>query len=246
MMSSSASGLLDYFGAAYLINLPERTDRLSSARRQLSRIGWSGVQIFGARRFEHAAGFPSAGARGCFQSHLDCLRLARQAELPNVLILEDDISFTSAIPALSESICTALDASEWDFVYFGHEQTGEVPRAHRWTWEVRLDPYTGPVLTTHFYGINGRIIPRLIGHLEAIMTRPPGDPEGGPMTIDGAYYAFRLRNRDVQTAIATPKLGWQRPSRSDLSPNKLDALILARPLASALRNVKHLIIQWRS
>ncbi len=55
------NSLLDLFGATYLINLPERVDRLKSAKRQLSSIHWdmgaNGVRLFPAMRFANPAGF---------------------------------------------------------------------------------------------------------------------------------------------------------------------------------------------
>jgi glycosyl transferase, family 25 len=247
IMMGTPCSLLDYFHSAYLINLPDRTDRLSSARQQLSRIRWSErVQAFPACRFDDAGGFPSAGARGCFHSHLACLRLALGAKQGHALILEDDIAFASTLPSLSRPIRAALEATNWDFVYFGHEQTGEIARANRRTSQVRLDSFDGPILTAHFYGVNARIIPRLIDHLDRILTRAPGDRRGGPMTIDGAYHHFRRDNNNARTLIAKPKLGWQRPSRSNITPTPLDALPFAGPLASALRDLKHLVMQWRS
>src|ERR1700761_392773 len=72
--------LLKFFDGGYLINLPHRQDRLRSARRELDRVGWhlgeTGVELYPAQTFDEPAGFPSIGARGCFDSHLQCLRRA--------------------------------------------------------------------------------------------------------------------------------------------------------------------------
>src|SRR5664280_337520 len=72
--------LVEYFGGAYLINLPERKDRLNRVKKELARVGWeiggNGVQIFPAFKFSEREGFPNAGARGCFFSHLECMRRA--------------------------------------------------------------------------------------------------------------------------------------------------------------------------
>jgi glycosyl transferase, family 25 len=246
------SKLPEYFSAVYLINLPDRADRLKSATVELARVGWgagiNGVNVFSARRFADAAGFPSAGARGCFHSHLECLRQAHLETRGSVLILEDDITFTSSLPRLTSSILLKLETSDWDFVYFGHERTGNIPRANRNTTdqELKFKMWTGSICTAHFYGVRGRILPRLIKHLDSLGNRPPGDPEGGPMTIDGAFDVFRQRNRDVKTIIADPKLGWQRPSRSDLTPRGFDTLALLRPVTFSIRRLKHCIDRWGS
>jgi glycosyl transferase family 25 len=234
--------LLDLFQSTYLINLPERTDRLRSAQAEFRRLGWQDVKTLPARRFSEDGGFGNPGIRGCFHSHLDCLRQAKG----DVLILEDDITFTSALSALTPSIVEQLRAIDWDFVYFGHADT-PFQRATRATRSARFERWENKVLCTHFYAVRARVIPRLIDHLEAILRRPPGDPDGGPMPIDGAFFWFlRIRNPDLTTFVANPKLGWQRPSRSDLTPNELDSVKLFRPLLSIARSFKHAVNHWRS
>jgi glycosyl transferase, family 25 len=244
------SMLAEHFGAVYLVNLPERLDRLKSAKKQLARAGWSlgpaQVQRFPAHSFADRAGFPNAGARGCFQSHLECLRRAQRDHRESVLILEDDITFCSALPRLSQSVLSQMESLNWDFVYFGHEGTGEIPRAERNTPEVHFDRWSTDLLTTHFYGVSARILSRLIAHLDHIANGVEGDQEAGPMPLDGAYNIFRRNNPDVRCLIAVPKLGWQRPSRSDIMPKAFDGLRVLHPLTTALRELKHLSHLWRS
>jgi len=141
-----------------------------------------------------------------------------------------------------------LDTLEWDFVFFGHEGTGGISRADRRTSEndFGFDVCKGEILTAHFYGINGRILPSLIAHLDRLITGPEGDREAGPMPLDGAFNIFRKNNGDVRTLIAHPKLGWQRPSRSDITPKAFDHFPLLRPAITMLRELKHLTSLWRS
>ena len=242
--------LAKYFDAAYLINLPERTDRLSGATAELARVGWGfgprGIQLFPARKFAERAGFPSAGVRGAFQSHWECLQRAFARHDSSVLILEDDIALSSALARVTPSIIAWLKSNEWDFIYFGHYQTGAVPDATSKTKseELRFQLWRGDVQGLHFYGVNGRILGRLIAHLERVANGAEGDQESGPMPVDGALNNFRRMNPDVRTFIAHPKLGWQRPSRSDITPGKLDRLGVLRPLTTMFRNMKDIISAW--
>jgi glycosyl transferase family 25 len=246
------SGLPDLFGATFLINLPERLDRLKSAKMQLARAGWEigppSVKIFAALRYAEPAGFPSAPIRGCFQSHLRCLRLAHEKSVSSVLIIEDDIALSTALPRMTSSIRARLSTHEWDFVYFGHYGTGEIPAARRDTNEgdLSFDEWTGEILTTYFYGVSARILPRLIAHLNNIENGLAGDQNSGPMPIDGAYNIFRRNNPDVRCLIARPKLGWQRPSRSDITPQTIDGITAMWPVVSALRRLKYLASRWHS
>ena len=239
------------FGVTYLINLPERRDRLKSATKQLARVGWDigseGVQLFPARRYTDPAGFPTAPTRGCFQSHLDCLRRAEAAGCRSVLLLEDDIAISTSVPRLIPSIKTLLETQRWDFIYFGHSETGNFPLARRDTKDVRFDLWNDELRTTYFYGVSSRIFRKLIAHLELVASGRPGDQEMGPMPVDGAYNIFRRKNPDVRCLIANPKLGWQLSSRSDIAPpGTLDSFIVLRPMSGVLRSFKRIAKLWGS
>jgi glycosyl transferase, family 25 len=241
--------LLDKFPAAYLINLPERQDRLKSAKKELGKAGWAlgpgGVKLYPAQRFAERGTFPNVGCRGTFFSHLACLRDAQRQGQPDVILLEDDIILTSSLPALTPSILSQLEKARWDFCYLGHEQTGDIQNANSGTKKVQLIPYRGHILQAHFVLINGRILPKLIAHLERVSVGVEGDQEYGPMPVDGAYNIFR-RSADIHTLIANPKLGWQRPSRSDITPSRIDGWGALRPITSAVRHLRYVASTWRS
>ena len=241
--------LLEKFPAAYLINLPERRDRLKSANKELAKIGWTlgvgGVQLYPAQRFNGRGTFPNLGCRGLFFSHMACLQDAQQQGDLNVILLEDDISFTSSLPRLTSSILRQLEGNPWDFCYLGHEQSGNIGQANSSTTEVKLVPYRGHILQSHFILINGRVLSRLIAHLDRVASGIEGDQEFGPMPIDGAYNIFR-RNEDIHTLISDPKLGWQRPSRSDITPGAFDGWGPLKTVTSGIRHLRYAAKAWRS
>ena len=244
--------LVEYFGGAYLINLPERKDRLNRVKKELARVGWeiggNGVQIFPAFKFSERAGFPNAGARGCFLSHLECMRRSHAEKRRGVLLLEDDISFSSSLNRLTPSIISQLDSIEWDLVFIGHHGTGDIPDARLNTMpdELEFILWSAEIRGNHFYAISGRILSRLIGDLERHINGVEGDQEYGPMPVDGAINIFRRNNPNVRTLVIRPKLGWQASSRSDITPRPFDGISWLQPFIRALRIVKAAIIQWYS
>jgi len=248
----NSDSLPDFFGTAFLINLPERVDRLRTVRKQFARAHWhlgpDGVRLFAAKRPADAGGFPNVGTRGCFESHLECLRVAQAEGRRSVLIMEDDIGLTSSLPRLAALIMSQLNARQWDIVHFGHYGTGEIPNANRKTAadELRFQEWHEEIIGTHFYAVSDRILPRLIAHFSKLQSRPAGDPEGGPMSPDGAYNVFRRKNQDVKCLISYPKLGWQSASRSDLAPHPLDRFLIFRPVTNLFRTLKQASSQWRS
>jgi hypothetical protein len=63
------------------------------------------------------------------------------------------------------------------------------------------------------------------------------------MHVDGAYSMFRMRYPDRVTLMATPSLGSQRSSRSDIATNKwYDRTPVIREIASIARRGKN----WRT
>lgn len=237
--------LLDYFDSVSLINLPERTDRLRAARKEFERVGWtlSDDDVFAAHRFEDAAGFPTAGYRGCFQSHLDCLRKARQKGARNALVFEDDITLSSALPRVTASLIEQLERKEWALVNFGHEESGPIGIAGSETQHVELVPYVGHVLQAHFYAVHGDHFDRLIEHFEILATGERSDIGMVPMSPDGAYNVYRRMNPDALHLVASPKLGWQGSSRSDLMPRSIDKISVLAPLLSTMRVVKRQLMR---
>ncbi len=80
---------------------------------------------------------------------------------------------------------------------------------------VPVPPGSG-VLGLHMIGIRAGVMPALIAYLEAMLARPAGDPQGGPMHADGAYGWFRAAHPACRTVACQPPLGYQRASRTDI------------------------------
>jgi hypothetical protein len=188
------------------------------------------VELFEAVRPRDDGGFPTLGLHGCFLSHLGVLKEARAAGLARVLHVEDDLQISRRFGECEEAFVDRLGAEEWGLVYLGHPiklEPAPVPT---------LVPYSEPIELTHFFGVNGAIFDRLIDFLERLRRRPPGHPDGGPMSIDGAINTFRAQNPDVLTRIANPNLGWQRSSRTDAHPLRwFDRAPVAKDLVAAIR-----------
>jgi glycosyl transferase family 25 len=230
--------LSGYFDVALVVNLRERADRRRDMEKELLAAAWSNVEFFPAHRFADAAGFGKPSVRGCFMSHLDCLRRAQQVSARNVLLLEDDLTLAPNISRLTPAIIDAIDKLPWSILYFGYKIPQAEP-ANLPAGRIDFERTDREVTQSHFYAVNGPVIPRLITHLERLESGTPGDPDFGPMPLDGALNTFRRNHKDVTTYLAMPMLGWQRPSPSDISPKLLDRVpVLRKPMAT-LRQIKH-------
>jgi hypothetical protein len=227
------STLKDFFPLARVINLPERRDRYRAIERQLAMLGMQfapgEVEVFAAKRPDSAAGFPGIGARGCFLSHLEVLKDARDRGLESILIIEDDLEVLPANVSRLNAIVDQAKDKRWGIMYLGHvEELDPVS-------EPQLISYDSPIKTSHMYGVHHSALGPLIEYLERCLLRPPGDPVGGPMHYDGALTMFRASHPEVVTLIAQPSLGGQRSSRSDITPRRLENMQGLKQIVAALR-----------
>lgn len=232
--------IIDFFERAYVINLPHRIDRRQHIIQELEKAGMplsaNKVEIFSGIQPAQAKNFPSIGTLGCFLSHFTILKQAKKDGLANVLIMEDDLFFTKQLHRNHTAIVEQLRSSSWDFVYLGHEE--DINN----TSPFIIRPPSAGVMKTHFYAANNSLFNRLILFLEEIQERPEGHPDGGPMSIDGAYSTFRAQNPDLVTLIASPSLGWQRSSVSDITANAwYDHVPGVNQLANLAREIKQLL-----
>jgi len=234
--------VLECFEQVRIINLVDRPDRRREMTAQLGRMGAliPNVEFYEARRPSDAGGFPSLGARGCYESHLSVLRSARDAKVQSLLILEDDLDFTREGRERLNDVVRKLSARRWDFFYGAH-----VLRCDGRSGLVTV-PADEPIMTASCVGFSGDVIPFLVEFLEGILGRPPGSPDYGPMHVDGAYTVFRMLNPQRVTFAAFPSLGRQRSSPSDITPGSmlLDRSSLTRPLAALLRTGYNLLRRY--
>lgn len=237
-MANLARSLFDSFSAVYVIHLSHRKDRYHDLVREFRYVDYplDKVRIFPAIKPDEALEFPSVGARGCYLSHLAVIKEARDQGLESILILEDDIGFCRWIKSERRDVAVALGQLSWDFVYFGHrlDRPLEGPGFHEWTDRVE---------TTHFFGLRRAVYDEVIRFLEDALTRPAGDPRGGPMHVDGAYSTVRRLHPDWKTLVAWPCWGYQRPSPSDITGSSKLAHGF-QFLVPGLRWIKARLLRW--
>lgn len=216
----------------YVINLTDRRDRRRDMEKQLQSVGWEAT-FSNSTRPSDSGGFESIGARGCFESHLQALRLASTKKTPTI-VMEDDLDFSPDLKRKWDQIWNSLQGNDWAIFYPAHQLDAGTAE----NGIVQLDPGRG-VLCAHFVVFNYPYIDRIVRRLEEIYHRPPGHPLGGPMHVDGAYSTIRAQNPDLPTFAYFPALGRQRSSKSDIAPRKLyDRIPALEPVMNFLRKLK--------
>lgn len=240
------SYLMDYFDRIFIVNLPSRTDRQAEIATQLKKIGLSladeRVELFPAVRPDTAGDFPSIGARGCFMSHLAVLQKAECLGLQRVAIFEDDLDFVVDFNTRFRLLISQLSSRDWSIFYGGYRvESAFHVQSQQELFEAQPDEV---IDTTHFIVFQGQAIAAAVRYLQAILTRPAGDPAGGPMHVDGAYNWFRRENPQFKTVLAIPELGFQRASRTDIHDLRwYDTAPLVREGVACLRLVKNALMR---
>ncbi len=218
---SLADRLFATFDRLYVINLAARDDRRREMAEELARLGLGfdhpRVHLFDAVRPESAGPFRSIGAHGAFLSQLGLLTEARKDGLRSILMLEDDCDFVASAQERLPELLDRLDSGGVGLFYGGYELPEGDAGFDLTGPDLARVPPALTIRLAHCLGFGPAAIEALPDFLGAMLTRPAGSPDGGPMDVDGAYNWFRRACPDYPTYLAIPPIAYQRPSRTDIS-----------------------------
>lgn len=203
----------NYFDKIFCINLQKRTDRWNEMCRifreqnlNVTRYNAVDGNIMGWTNERYTVKLSAFnGAMGCIASHLNLYKMAKQNNLKNILIMEDDCEF---VPNLNQIFVERIKEvpDDWDLLYFGgfHETRGgqfmpekistNVVRAKR-------------IITTTCYAVKNTVYDLIINTIEKDIPSPV-------TAIDG-YLAAYIQPK-CNTYAFHPPLAWQRGSFSDI------------------------------
>ncbi len=175
-----------------------------------------GIKVLQPSDFPTVAAFPALANAARSSPISVAYRMQHNGAPFNVMLLEDDISFASVLPQLTPSIIQQLTTTAWDFCYLGHENSGDIARADSRTEKLswwRLPATFSARISCSSIAVS---CPRLVAHLERVANGVRRRSDLRPNAESMAPTTFSVGSmRDVRTLVAVPKLGWQRPSRSD-------------------------------
>ena len=242
------STFFSLFDQIRIVSLAEREDRRREVAAEFERIGEAidgrRTRYFIAQRPKELHDFPNLGAHGCFMSHLTILREAAEAGAERLLVLEDDVRFSKEFRQRDAELSEALSGQRWDVFYGGFQldqrRAASISAASASEAGLQIADPGMLIMQTHCVGLAGPVIPRVVSYLEAMLQRPTGDPEGGPMHVDGTYSWFRKAHPEIRTLFASPPIALQRSSKSDIYENTwIDRLPLVRHAVRVARHVKN-------
>ncbi|QQE65054.1 glycosyl transferase family 25 [Leptolyngbya sp. BL0902] len=258
--------LQNLFERTYIINLPERADRRQEIQAELKTIGSDlapgKVEFFEAIKPTDYGAFPRREVLGCLLSHLHILKIAKAENLENVLIIEDDLAISKRIQRVAQYLPDFLQSTDWDILFLGF-----LPRYglqfkdyYQEPVEQEINQYTArsfsakitnkPLRGTHFYAVNRKIYTPLIHYLEELLNQRFKEASAVSIQsfdnldgayLDTAYFLFNQAHKNTRIFIVCPPLGWQRSSRSDINPSRLDRLEGLSFLLTIYRGIKSFV-----
>lgn len=161
--------VLDFFDAAYYINLDKRTDRKEKMEKQLSKLNINAKRFPGIevtindippstiKDFQNVADNATReiikkkiiGLTGNFLSHKAIIKEAKEKNLNNVLIFEDDCTFLDSWETQIHHVINDLKQLEkWDMFFFGGQLVNDTKIITH-----NIIKHDG-VWATHAYAIN--------------------------------------------------------------------------------------------
>lgn len=108
--------ITDFFADAYYINVDDRVDRREKIENELKKYNlFDFVKRFNA--FKPDIKTPENCVRSSGASHREIIRIAKNQNLKNILILEDDVFFKDNGINIIESSLDTLSEIDWEIYY---------------------------------------------------------------------------------------------------------------------------------
>lgn len=108
--------LFERFDKAFLINLPDRKDRLNNFRNEVEKYDLGNFEIVEAVRGAYDLNGISRGNVGLIKSNLKIFETLK-ADIETILIMEDDCIFTDEVKNIEEYFKHL--PTDWEMLYMG-------------------------------------------------------------------------------------------------------------------------------
>jgi GR25 family glycosyltransferase involved in LPS biosynthesis len=181
---------LNYFDGILYLNLSFRTDRRKEIEGELDRLS-----IPLEKRYRIEAHYDELnGARGCVLSHLQALDFALEKGWKNVLILEDDCTFSETPEEIETYVGEFIHNfhGEWDVFFLGTHIKFAKMTHHPAYVQVHFS------LRSHAYAVNGSYISRLRAHFQSTYEGMQNDLfflESLPKALDRKWVDLQIADR---------------------------------------------------
>jgi GR25 family glycosyltransferase involved in LPS biosynthesis len=208
----------DYFDKIYCINLDRRTDRWDLCLKEFEKYGLN-VERFSAtdgNTENYNLGYPYDNELAGSFSHLNVIKMAKELNLNNVLILEDDVEFIENANELFDDYIKQLP-KDWYGLQFGGNHVYGLQRTPSPNIAKMNRSYA-----IHAYALNKDSFDIVIEY----MTKKINDViKNGKSVIKesvAADYFIADLHRILNFYCFIPHLAWQKDDYSDIQKKNVN------------------------
>lgn len=180
--------LNSYFEKIYCINLDRATERWEKCVEQFDNLNIK-VERFSAIEPSEGINNLLKGEIGCMRSHFEIIKKAKELNLKNVFIFEDDVQLVDGFNEKYAEYVKEVPEN-WDFIYFGGNHLGGLQKKSEHVYKM-IHTYT-----THAIGIKNTMFDLILNNL-------PNEQH----QVD-VYYALMMP--PINAYVIRPHLAFQR------------------------------------
>lgn len=162
----------DYFDKIFCINLDTRPDRWEQVQTEFDKVGiLDKVERFSARTSKNEGGPTGKNVRGklkwknldgTIMSHMSCVKYAKENNLDNVFIFEDDVYFKDYDKNKFQTALNSLKNEDWNLFFLGgniinQEINNKVEKKSDDLYKVNV-----PIYAIHSYAVNQSVYNRIL------------------------------------------------------------------------------------
>jgi GR25 family glycosyltransferase involved in LPS biosynthesis len=194
--------LSDFFDKVYCINLDKRPDRWKKVNIEFEKNGFKNVERFPAVDGKTIINNTHLldGELGIIKTHLKLIQKCKLENLNNVLIMEDDVTFSDDIKNIEKFLQDI--PSDWEMIYFGGNHKQSIPPTH---------------IKNNVYKLNGTVAIQCVAINSSIFDEILYNLPKYPFQVDNFYTEIQKKGK-VYGLI--PNLVFQTEDYSDIQ-NKL-------------------------
>lgn len=212
----------NFFDKIFCINLDERKDRFKECSYIFDKYEMSHkVERFSALKFVHQDPrfIKAMGQIGCSMSHFGVAKKAKEQNLNNYLVLEDDFYFEYEPNELFDKLNACVDQlpNSWDMFYLGGNLDSSYGR-------YPIEKYSDNLFkvnschTTHAFAVNSSLYDKILKDEPNNDTLPDWYNK---YTVIDVYLSKNILSQN-NCFISNPILSLQRPGFSNIEQNNYD------------------------